>query len=173
VPSKELYLDACIKFLLKRYAICKAIKLSWWKGLILSLFSLRLIFGLLVGFYFVILQSKVWEIVLAISNCKLQYWLGCIIFLSLSYFYLLIECHSEVEQQWKFKRVFLGAFLINLFWSYILALVLVNLLRGFFIQKQLPNFTWHTPFLLFASFVMFLSIFVQHFWQEKTVVEPF
>jgi len=179
--EKQLYFDECQRFLLRRYGICEAFKIKKWSACkwFLAGFS-RLFVGLIVAYYFSVFNPTLWG--MAMAMCCYQYILSCVVLLITSLLYLWYECYTEIERRkWlALGRAFIAG-LLNFAISYIFAMLLVLFIKNF-PQFFLPekylrlageiNF-WYKPPLFFATLAMFISVFVQHFWQEKTVLEPF
>lgn len=181
--SKEgvkIYFDVCFRYLLKRYSIINAWKLwiknkykSFLSMIFWTFFPLRIIFGILAVFYFSITAKWLWDIILKISESGLAILFWNIFFLGLSILYLWLECFMEIERKGReaFRRA-LRVTGINFIITAGLALLLINVLN---ILKYTHNLIgiriWET--LAYASIAMFISMFIQHFWQEKTVPEPF
>lgn len=186
---REIHRHAYSRFLLRRYAIKETLTLLDMNRSIadvkklLNLFaklSVRIFVGLIVGYFFSILTPTLWELVMGMRCC--QYFLSWFFLFIFSFLYLWYECYTEVEYRkcLAFKRFWIVA-IINLVISYVIAFWLVYFLKNFppiFLPGKYSGLAleinlWYKPTVFFAVLAMFLSIFIQHFWQEKTVPEPF
>jgi len=186
---REIHRHAYSRFLLRRYAIKETLTLLDMNRSIadvkklLNLFaklSVRIFVGLIVGYFFSILNPTLWELAMGMRCC--QYFLSWFFLFIFSFLYLWYECYTEVEYRkcLAFKRIWIVA-IINLVISYVIAFWLVYFLKNFpqiFLPGKYSGLAleinlWYKPTVFFAVLAMFLSIFIQHFWQEKTVLEPF
>jgi hypothetical protein len=175
--GKAYYRDVCMKFLLRRYSLCKAMKLWEWKGFFgINLFLPRLMGAILIGFIPLIMAEEIWKAPskLFISDpfifCMLT-----TLFLIGSYIYLFIECRNTIGKVpirdliWRPFRVF--------FYGIVISLGLSSLIVHF-LSPHVPEFSKNDIFLsyptilLFASAALLIGIFIQVFWEEKTITEP-
>lgn len=139
----------------------------------------RLLVAIIVGMLAVVTGEDVWNLPHKIS-------FFCVIFVSsgfvtASLLYLTYECYNVISD---FRRAWIRAlkvtgigFLFSLFFSSVVcALVGYNSITYTnFTLETYYNFSEY-PFLrnilFFASAALFIGIFIQVFWEEKTITEP-
>ncbi len=171
--GKSYYIDTCIKFLLRRYNWIDALKL-WWKynkrsfsGI--NLLLPRLIGAIILGFIPLVMADEIWQFPSKMyAESVTDYWLLSILLPGVSWIYLLIECRNTVGKV-KFFRpslVFIGGVIISLFLSFF---IVVPLLSSYISTSDV---SCKQTKLLFASLALFIGIFIQVFWEEKTITEP-
>ncbi|MBE0427721.1 MAG: hypothetical protein IBX72_13895 [Nitrospirae bacterium] len=190
-PDWQIRLKTISDWFLKRYDIDTARKIlkniqSPYKSIFdkVRLFIPRLWGAIFIGFLPLLVGQETW-------NLPLQLGWGWIIFLSLlflvfSYLYLTIECYNIIHNIKKaFTRaqgVFLRGFLISLIFSLIIVFIMGKELVG----VEYKESGWHCLYnglctgrlmfsenvLFFASAALLIGIFIQVFWEEKTITEP-
>ncbi|MEO0091871.1 MAG: hypothetical protein ABIK61_04080 [candidate division WOR-3 bacterium] len=197
-PGRKLYFEICLKFLLKRSSFGKALRLVGWDkktffclllhqafrklkdnyffpDLILNFIPIRIIFGLLITNYFAISVRWLWALISKAIENNLIYTLTMFIFAVLSWLYLsFVECFPEIERNAK-EAIKRGGIVLIL--NYLLSLFIAWVLVYFVVLSSAREFITPgygcKPIILYSQIVVFISLFIQHFWQEKTITEPY
>jgi hypothetical protein len=144
----------------------------------------RLIVAILIGFLPLITQKDMWLMPLNLSGIFLVFL--SVLLLALSYGYLVYECNRIINDIKEAKKralcpCFWGLF-ISLFFSIIICLSIgpamlhdriKNIICGniFITLLEFGIFIWK-DIILFAFSALFIGIFIQLLWEEKTVTEP-
>lgn len=196
--GRKLYFEICLKFLLKRFSFCNALKLLgmdketffrlplrqafrklkdnyFFTDLILNFIPLRIIFGLLITNYFAISARWLWALISKAIENNLIYTLTMFIFAVLSWLYLsFVECFPEIERD-AIEAIKRGAKVW--FWNLLLSTLIAWVLVYFVVLSSAREFITPgygcKPIILYSQIVVFISLFIQHFWQEKTITEPY
>lgn len=145
----------------------------------IRLFIPRLIGAIFIGFLPLIMGQETWELPL-----KLDYW-WTIVLSILSWFfaysYLTVECHNIIRKKNDALKRGVSVFLMGLLYSLVFAFVIVSVMgRHFVISEDLKS-KWVDfmgtqiyceNIIFFASLALLIGIFIQVFWEEKTITEP-
>lgn len=164
--GRKYYLKVCMSYLLRRYSWRKTLKLGK-----LNLFP-RLLGSIILGILFLISAGEMWELPTNLwGKSHLFYIVINIVFLFLSVGYTFFECHKTTEYHFiKILGRVLWVNVMGLFYSLVLSGIAVEFFQPTFQLNFSPNF-WLTV----ASFTvesLFIGIFLQIFWEEKTITEP-
>lgn len=175
--GKSYYLDVCMKFFLRRYALSKALKL-WWKYnkcsfSVLNLLLPRLIGTILIGFIPLVMADEIWQFPSKLyAGSIITYYVLFSSLFVVSWIYLFIECRNTIGKVnitilvIRSFLVFIGGIIISMFLSFI---IVVPLLSPYI---STANVSCMQTKLLFASLALFIGIFIQVFWEEKPITEP-
>jgi len=139
----------------------------------------RLIGAIFIGFLPLITAKDIWELPLKLG----LFWTIVISFLSIgfAYLYLTAECYNVIKKK---KAAYTRAARVGvsgLIYSLLFAVFIVSILGKHFITGNLKsngiNFVPGTEIYLenvifFASAALLIGIFIQIFWEEKTITEP-
>ncbi len=169
--GKNYYNDICMRFLLRRYNWYGAFQL-WWKynrssfsGI--NLLLPRLIGTIILGFAFLITSDKILEFPLKLMvDYPFKYWLLFGLSLFVSWIYLLIECRNTTG------KFFITRPSLIFIWGLIISLFLSFGIFQLFAQIFSSGVVGWEGKLLFSSLSLFIGIFIQVFWEEKTITEP-
>lgn len=168
---RNIHLELYFRYLLRRYAWFNACQL-WgeMKDIFLlgNLLFPRLLAAIIIGFL-PFLEQTIWSVALGMSPWT--YILTSSILLILSFLYMWYECYRVTEglrnlSFWRALFVSVIGFLFSFAFSSL----------GIYIMKDVYaiGFTVDClrPVLLFASSALFIGIFIQVLWEEKTIAEP-
>jgi len=139
----------------------------------------RLIGAVFIGFLPLIMGQEIWELPLKLGWC----WTVILSILSggFAYLYLTLECYYITKKN---KGVWGRAFkilCIGVLYSLIFALFITSIMGKHFIvsdelmRKGVDFFGIQIFFnnvIFFASAALLIGIFIQIFWEEKTITEP-
>ncbi|MFN3479765.1 MAG: hypothetical protein ACK415_05185 [Thermodesulfovibrionales bacterium] len=182
----QIRLRTIADWFLKRYDIATAVKIykhieSPHKTFFdkVRLFIPRLIGAIFIGFLPLITGQETWELPLKLG------WLWTILLsclsLAFAYLYLTVECHNIIRKKKEaLKRAFF-VFFMGLLYSLVFSFVIVSIMGKHFIETQ--NFKakcvdlmgieiYFENIVFFASLALLIGIFIQVFWEEKTITEP-
>jgi len=186
----DFYKRAVVDWFLRRYnrrdakSILKTIKdlkcidkIRFWYP--------RLIVAIIIGFLPLITQKDMWLMPLNLSEIFVVF-LGVLLF-GLSYGYLVYECNKIInditEARNRASSVCLPGFLISLLFSIFICLligpaILIDNTKNIIETNcsiirllKLGNLFWQ-DIIFFAFSALFIGIFIQLLWEEKTVTEP-
>lgn len=172
--GKSYYMDMCIRFLLRRYAWWKACRL-WWnhtrKSMVwINLLLPRLFGSIIIGLLVLATAENLWRFPLKMYTENIGlYWSLFGITLLFSLGYLIVECRNttgEIPRCVIFGRSFL-IFVIGFIYGLLLSYFL-EFLGPYIVDEEVSCQTT----LLFASLALLIGIFIQIFWEEKTITEP-
>lgn len=169
--GRRFYLNTCIKLLLRRYALKEAWELWRTQGSPLSmlpnLLPLRLLGATSIGFLPLFTATEMWEL----PAIKLYSWarLFAIItpILILTWFYFLYECYNATGYSHKIIKRGTIVFLISVIASQLLSLIICSLF-----SMMIPDGGFLKTWVFFAAAALLIGIFIQVFWEEKTITEP-
>ena len=175
--GKAFYHDICQKFLLRRYAWWYSCKI-WFKYnrksfAFFNLLLPRLLGTILIGFLVLTTSEEMWLFPSKIYiGDKMLYFTLLIIGVFVSWLYLFIECRN-INGKISFLTI-LGRSSWVLFIGAVYSLIISNFIIvpvfGTYIVGEYV--TCFQTKLLFSSLALFIGIFIQIFWEEKTITEP-
>lgn len=194
--GKNYYFDKCLFFLLRRYSWERACDLRFiyygesndetniftkrfWTDFFVGMTSLilpRLIGTILIGFIPLVMADEIWQFPSKLfQESKWKYIFLIILIFASSYFYLFIECRNiigKVNIKILIKRTF-PVFIYGLLWSFVFTFLTNLFFLPYIPSKEITcaQQTLSTN-VLFASAALFIGIFLQVFWEEKTITEP-
>jgi hypothetical protein len=185
----KFYKQTIAEWFLKRYngkkarSVLKTIKCMKWFSKI-KFYYPRLFVAILIGFLPLITQKDMWLMPLNLSEVSIVF-IGCVL-LGLCYFYLSYECNKIINDIKEAKKRALypclkGLF-ISLFFSVVICLSIgpamlcdrvenITGINYFLTLLELGKYFWK-DIMLFALLALFIGIFIQLLWEEKTVTEP-
>ncbi|MBS3920633.1 MAG: hypothetical protein KG012_17300 [Deltaproteobacteria bacterium] len=187
--GKKFYKQTIAEWFLKRYnkkkakSVLKTITGIKWLDKIRFWYP-RLIVAILIGFLPLITQKDMWLMPLNLSEIFVVF-LSVLLF-ALSYGYLVYECNKIInditEARKRASCVCLQGFLISLLFSIFICLSIgpailndrtENIIESNCIITllELGNLFWK-DIIFFAFSALFIGIFIQLLWEEKTVTEP-
>ena len=159
---------------LKRYNIFTAAKIH--KSI--KLFLPRLWGAIFIGFLPLIVGEETWLLPLQLG----WKWIMslCITFLAITYGYLTIEAYNIIHRLKdaliRARFIFFSGFLISLIFSNIIVFIMgPHLVNNEFRAKGWICFgrlVFSENIIFFASAALLIGIFIQIFWEERTITEP-
>ncbi len=167
--GKKAYLNLCIKFLLKRYALMSALKL-WWKHknpfVFVNFLLPRLLGVIVLGLLFLFTEVNIKNFVMNMSVG--QYLAATSLFIVISFLYMSYECYNVVEER-VLKSI--GRALVMTVFGLLMSLFLIKIFFIFMIgipeKIEVPR-----PELLYVSAALFIGILSAIFFEDKTIAEP-
>lgn len=139
----------------------------------------RLLGAVFIGFIPVVAGSEVYTFPLRLNLMQVS-GISSVIFL-IALIYLTVECYTMIGKRDIFGRA-LGVSLYGLFASLILSLFICDVLAVDFVDytratynvgyKGLFGVIYPQIVIFFASAALLIGIFIQVFWEEKTITEP-
>ncbi len=188
----QIRLRTIADWFLKRYDSKTASKIlkniqSPYKNIFdrIKLLTPRLWGAIFIGFLPLIVGQETWDLPLKFLNVSPEtgwIWVAALsaLFVLISFGYLIIECYNITRNTiTAIKRagfVCLEGFLISLIFSSII----VYVMGEYSVSESLKVWGWNplgrkifsANILFFASAALLIGIFIQVFWEEKTITEP-
>lgn len=170
--GKKSHLDLYVRFLLRRYAWYKAFKL-WCRIKNISLINFilpRLVGALLIGFL-PFLEPSIWKVIVNMN--RVFYWMISLFFVVFSFIYLLYDCFRVLEGSGRKALVRASCVTIyGLLVGFLFSKLGICLLKDTYAEEFLTQINYERPSLFFSSAALFIGIFIQVLWEEKTIAEP-
>lgn len=174
--GKKYYLNACIKYLLRRYSMDNALKLwkenkenrSFWMQI--DLLLPRLLGATLAGLFPLIFSEKMGEFLEALSLWDIILVIGLEHIFCILYF--CYECYNAtlIKKEEIIPRA-LDIWFRGAFYSLVLFVLVSLLMYPYFLPKINPSNLLEAIFF-FSSSGLLIGIFIQIFWQKETITEP-
>jgi len=179
LQSRQYYRQKIFEWFIRRYAWWNAVKAIWRSGLPLptciNLIYPRFLGGIIIGFLPLVPESSVWKLAAKYgitSSCDPVPTLVLIIVtLVLVFMYIYYECFKLIQSHCKTFFRSLGTLLLGCIYS-----------LGVFgfiywpLMKVEPEYVLQNDFWLYAPFfcpaALLVGVFLQFFWEEKTITEP-
>ena len=172
--GEKFYRDVCVKFLLKRYALINAWKVWNCQGFFgFNLLLPRLLGAIIIGFIPLVMADEVWQFPSKLyATCACKFWIFISLLLVISLLYLIIECRNTIGK-FDFRDFIFRVcpvFFIGAFYSFMFAFLIAGQFLRDIPTNEITNF-WAT-IGSFAASALLIGIFLQVFWEEKTITEP-
>lgn len=192
IREKKGYLDPCINYLLRRYSLFRAFRLWWkykpaqWRSKLLYFigvlrFTLPRLWGaIIVGILFLMGGMESMELPTRLYDVSVvTTWILVAIAIFIAFIYLNYECGKNTE----YGR---GEALIRSTYVTLLGLLESAAISAFFVHRIIIPVHRHTTstasnpitidfWITWGAFTVaafLIGIFLQSFWEEKTIAEP-
>lgn len=172
---RKNHLQLYFRFLLRRYALREAFQLGWEMKdffLLANVLLPRLLAAIVIGLL-PFLEQTIWSVVLKMPYC--YYYLTSGFLVVISFLYMWYECYrvTEGSHQKSFRRASFVSVVCGFLPSFVFASIGINFMKDVYATKEMiVNVDFLHPSLLFASAALFIGIFIQVLWEEKTIAEP-
>jgi len=180
----QIRLKTIASWFLKRYDLSTAMKIlnSCDKSRLdkINLILPRLLVAIFIGFLPLIFNQGTWELALNLG----LWWVILIssLLIAISIFYFQFECYNITRNKKTAKKrgLFVGIYglVISLFFSIIIVISKGEFFVGYDYKTRGLNVLGRIIFLedilfilIFASAALLIGIFIQIFWEEKTITE--
>ncbi|MDR4497183.1 MAG: hypothetical protein MRK02_04550 [Candidatus Scalindua sp.] len=171
----EFFISVCMGIVFFAFICAHKVCLEWVK-----FFLPRLLGAVFVGFIPLVAGSEMYTFPLSLTWFQVS--VGVFILVLIAFLYLTLECYTLIGKKggifWRASSVIL----YGLFASFLMALCLCDIAAVHFIDYSKGSFPtgyrglvgviYPKIVLFYAPAALLIGIFIQIFWEEKTITEP-
>lgn len=177
--GRQYYRQKIFEWFIRRYAWCNAVKAIWGSGIPfptwINLIYPRFLGGIIIGFLPLVPESSIWRLAEQYGITS-PYWPPSTLFLigatlALVFLYIYNECFKLIQGHRNTIWRALGTLLLGCGYSFgAFRGIYWPMMRGVSDYGNNGNPWLYAPF--FCSAALLVGVFLQFFWEEKTITEP-